>query len=135
MTVVLRRRRLPAGLEEPFAAFRRLIRTLERAKAALTASVPGTRLPGRPLAEALLEFEEGLREVRRGMDAWRAPELEDVWLAATEGLAEATALAARVRTQASAPEAFDQLIGLIGDLLEPLEAFSPAAGLFRDLRS
>ena len=133
--MALRRRRLPAGLEEPFAAFRRLIETLERAKAALTTSVPGTRLPGRPLAETLLEFEEGLREVRRGMDGWRAPELEDVWLAASEGLSEATALAARVRTQGSAPEAFQQLIGLVGDLLEPLEAFTPAAGRFRDVRS
>lgn len=133
--MALRRRRLPAGLEEPFAAFRRLIQTLERAKAALTASVPGTRMPGRPLAETLLEFEEGLHEVRRGMDAWRVPELEDAWLAASRGLAEAAALAARVRTQGSAPEAFEQLIGLIGDLLEPLEAFSPAAGRFRDLRS
>ncbi len=133
--MILRRRRLPAALEEPFAAFRQLIRTLERSKAALTASVPGARLPGRPLAETLVEFEEGLREVRAGMDAWRAPELEDVWLEASEGLGEAMALAALVRTQGSAPEAFERLIGLIGDLLEPLEAFAPAAGRFRDLRS
>ena len=135
MTVTLRRRRLPAGLEEPFAAFRRLVRTLERSKAALTASVPGTRLPGRPLAETLLLFEEGLREVRAGMDAWRAPELEDVWLAASEVLAQASALAARVRAEGSAPQAFERLIVLIGDLLQPLEAFSAAADRFRDLRS
>jgi len=41
LTVALRRRRLPEGLEEPFAAFRRLIQTLEGARAALIASVPG----------------------------------------------------------------------------------------------
>ena len=133
--VVFRRRVLPAELGEPLGAFRRLIPTLERAKAALTASVPGTRLPGRPLAETLLEFEEGLREVRRAMNEWRSPELEDVWLLASEGLDEALALAHRVRTQAVEPAGFGQLIGLIGDLLEPLGAFGAAAERFRELRS
>ena len=52
---------------------------LERARAALTASVPGTRLPGRPLAETLSEFEDGLREVRDGMDDWRSPDVEPEW--------------------------------------------------------
>jgi len=133
--VVFRRRSPPPSLAEPFARFLALIPTLERAKAALTASIPGTRLPGRPLAESLLEFEEGLREVRRGMDAWRAPEVEEAWLRASEGLGEAMALAARVRTQAAGPEGFEQLIGLVGDLIQPLEPFSAAADRFRELRT
>ena len=133
--MVFRRRVLPAELGEPFGAFCRLIPALERAKAALTASVPGTRLPGRPLAETLLEFEEGLREVGRAMNEWRSPEVEDVWLLASEGLDEALALADRVRTQGVEPAGFGQLIGLIGDLLEPLGAFGTAAERFRELRS
>jgi hypothetical protein len=133
--VILRRRSLPAELRGRFDAFRGLIPTLEAAKAALTASVPGTRLPGRPLAETLLDFEEGLREVREGMDSWRSPEVEEAWRGASDGLDAALGLAARVRTELPEPEGFEQLIALIGDLLAPLGAFADAADRFRELRS
>ena len=107
---------------------------LERAKAALTQSVPGTRLAGRPLAETLWEFETGLREVRAGMDGWRAPEVEAEWSAAASGLDEALELAERIRTEARSPAGFEGLIGVIGDLLAPLEAFEASAARFRELR-
>jgi hypothetical protein len=132
--VILRRKRLPEHLEAPSHAFDELIRPLERARVALTESVPGTRLPGRPLAEALSEFEHGVREVRDWMDAWRAPEVEAEWDACTRGLDEALALADRVRTSGAEPVGFEGLIGLIGDLLAPLDAFEAAAARFRELR-
>jgi hypothetical protein len=132
--MVLRRRRLPEELAEPFAAFEALVQILERAKVALTTSVPGTRLPGRPLAETLFEFEEGLREARGRMDGWRVPQVEDAWLVASGGLEDTMALAERVRIRMPEPGGFEGLIGLIGDLLAPLEAFEPAAARFRELR-
>lgn len=131
---MFRRKRLPEHLEDPYRAFEAIVPALERAKAALTESVPGTRLPGRPLAETLLEFEEGLRDVAAGMDAWRAPEVEGAWLGASQGLREAGALAERVRVEAPPPVGFEGLIGLIGDLIAPLEAFAVAEQRFRELR-
>lgn len=131
---MLRRKRLPEHLEQPYRGFEAIVPPLERAKAALTDSVPGTRLPGRPLAETLLEFEESLREVAAGMDAWRASEVEDAWLDAFAGLTEARALAERVRMQAPPPAGFEGLIGLIGDLLAPLESFQAAVARFAELR-
>jgi hypothetical protein len=125
---------LPEHLEAPATAFDDLLASLERAMAALTGSVPGTRLPGRPLAETLSEFEGGLREVRHGMDAWRSPDVEPEWEACSRGLDEALALADRVRTEGIHPEGFEGLIGLIGDLLAPLDAFERAAARFRELR-
>ena len=107
---------------------------LERAKAALTESVPGTRLPGRPLAETLWEFETGLCEVRAMMDAWRTPEVEEQWVAASAGLDDSLALAEHVRTEADAPVGFEALIGMSGDLLVALEAFEAAAARFRALQ-
>lgn len=130
----LRRRRLPEHLEAPARAFDYLLPPLEQARAALTGSVPGTRLPGRPLAETLSEFEDGLREVRDGMDAWRSPDVEPEWEACSRGLDEALAFADRVRTEGVQPEGFEGLIGLIGDLLVPLEAFERASTRFRELR-
>jgi hypothetical protein len=128
-----RRRRLPEHLEAPAKAFEDLVPPLERARAVLTESVPGTRLPGRPLAETLSEFEDGLREVRGVMGAWRTPELEPEWDACSRGLDGSLALADRVRTEGAHPEGFEGLIGLIGDLLSPLDAFEPAAARFREL--
>ncbi len=132
--VSLRRRRLPEHLEGPAKAFDDLLPPLGRAEAALTGSVPGTRLPGRPLAETLWEFEDGLREVRDGMDAWRSPDIEPEWEACSRGLDDALALADRVRTEGVQPEGFEGLIGLIGDLLAPLDAFELASARFRELR-
>ena len=130
----LRRRRLPEHLEAPAKAFDDLLPQLERARAALTGSVPGTRLPGRPLAETLSEFEDGLREVRDGMDAWRSADVEPEWEACSRGLDEALEFADRVRTEGVQPEGFEGLIGLIGDLLAPLDAFERASTRFRELR-
>jgi hypothetical protein len=132
--VSLRRRRLPEHLEAPAKAFDDLLPSLERARAALTGSVPGTRLPGRPLAETLSEFEDGLREVRDGMDAWRSADVEPEWEACSRGLDEALEFADRVRTEGVQPEGFEGLIGLIGDLLAPLDAFERASTRFRELR-
>ena len=130
----LRRRRLPEHLEEPAGAFDDLLQPLGRAEAALAGSVPGTRMPGRPLAETLWEFEDGLREVRDGMHAWRSPDIEPEWEACSRGVDEALALADRARTEGVQPEGFEGLIGLIGDLLAPLDAFERAAARFRELR-
>jgi hypothetical protein len=132
--VFFRRRKLPSVLEASHRAFQDLLPELERAKSALLGSVPGTRLPGRPLAETLLECEEGLRQVRAGMETWRIPEVQDAWARASEGLDEAIERAEYVRLGASAPEGFEGLIGLVGDLIAPLDAFSDAAERFRDLR-
>jgi hypothetical protein len=132
--VILRRKRLPEHLEAPSRAFDEVVSPLERARAALTQSVPGTRLPGRPLAETLSEFEDELGEARERMHGWRAPEVEPVWLAASAGLDEALELARRTRTEGAQPEGFEALIGLIGDLLAPLDAFDEAAERFRALR-
>lgn len=131
---MFRRKVLPEHLREPYAAFEAIVAPLERGKAALTESVPGTRLPGRPLAETLGEFEEGLAEVRDGMGRWRVPEIEPEWRAASAGLDETIALAERTRIQAPDPGGFEGLIGLIGDLLAPLEPFAAAADRFRELR-
>jgi hypothetical protein len=68
------------------------------------------------------------------MEAWRAPEVETEWLAAEASLVEALRLAERLRTGHAEPRGFEELIGVVGDLLVPLEAFGAAAARFRELR-
>jgi len=128
------RRRLPRQLERPFEAFRALLGPLERARSVLTEAVPTTRLPGRSFAEVLSEFEVLLREIEPAMDGWRTPELEEEWSACSRGLYEALSVAERVRLGVIGPAGFEGLIGMIGDLLAPLDPFATAAERFRDLR-
>jgi hypothetical protein len=133
--VVLRRKRLPATLAERHAAFEDVLSEVERAKDALTEAVPGSRVRGRPLAEAMLDFEDRLRSAEEAMDRWRAPEVEREWLEACRGLRASLALAERLRTQGPEPVGFEALIGSIGDLLAPLDAFGEAVERFRSLRT
>ena len=129
-----RRKRLPSHLEGPYEGFLSALEPIERGKAALTTSVPGTRLPGRPLAETLLEFEEGLRETQGRMPAWRVNEVEGEWRAAEGSVEECLSMCERLRLEAEMPEGFESLIGTIADLMAPLEAFEAAADRFRALR-
>lgn len=128
------RRRLPAHLASTHASFVALAERIEVAKGALLSSVPTTRMAGRPLAETLAEFEAGLAAVADAMGSWRAPEVEDVWEGARVGLADARALAERLRLEAAMPVGFEQLVGTIGDLLAPLDVFIAAEERFRALR-
>jgi hypothetical protein len=57
---MLRRRRTTPEVQAAFEAFRDVLVHLEPAKAALTDVMPTTRMPGRPLPDALAEFEVGL---------------------------------------------------------------------------
>ncbi len=132
---MFRRRRLPPALRDAHTAFRAAVDPLERGKAALTESVPGTRLPGRPLADTLLEFEEGLHEAEAEMPAWRVLELEAEWAAADGAIRECLAMAERLRLQAEMPVGFEAMIGTIGDLMAPLEVFEAAERRFKDLRT
>ena len=128
------RRRMPAHLQPVFDAFAQVVVDVERGKAALAGSVPSTRFAGRPLAEALLEFEEALSAAGRNMRAWRHDEVAEEWEASTRGLRRARDLAARARMEAPPPGGFEDLVGLIGALLAPLEAFGDARDAFGRLR-
>lgn len=132
--MILRRKRLPAELHAAYAAFTATVEALERGKAALTTSVPGTRLPGRPLAETLLEFEESLREAELAMPAWRVEVLASEWRAADRAIRACRELSERVRLEAEMPDGFEALIGTIGGLMAPLEVLEDAGRRFRALR-
>lgn len=132
---MFRRKRLPPELERSFAAFVLVVRRVEAAKAALTEAVPSTRSAGRPLAEALFVFEEELRSASQRMSDWRCEQVEGAWISAEAGIEQAMALAQRVRLEADGPQGFEGLIGLLADLLAPLESFEGAGEAFEGLRN
>lgn len=107
---------------------------MESAKRALTWTVPTTRAPGTPLAEALLECEERLGRALELMPAWRHPAVEDEWRACEAGLRGSLDRAAELREEAPELGGFEGLIWAVDRLLAPLEAFEAAAERFRTLR-
>jgi len=131
--VILRRKRSSPEVQSSFTAFRDVLGHLEPAKAALTEVMPTTRLPGRPLPDALAEFEEGLDRSRAVMPGWRAPEVEPEWIACERGLAAARHRARRFREDAPELGGFEGLIWAVEELMAPLDVFAVAAERFREL--
>jgi hypothetical protein len=126
---MFRRKAMPDELVPSLRAFHAVLDEVEPAKAGLTEVVPGTRLPGRPLDDALAEFVARLTRARDLMSAWRRPELEDEWSACAAGLALALDRATQLREDRYEASGFGSLVALV-----PLEPFSRAEDRFGSLR-
>lgn len=105
---------------------------MERAKESLAAAAPRGRAQGVPIAEALIGFEVALRGACEAMEAWRTPEVEDVWQQCEVGLDEALHRAAAFRL-GEGPSGYEQLYTVLADLMEPLESFTMALSRFHSL--
>jgi hypothetical protein len=131
---VIRRKELPPELQPAFGAFLEVVDAIEPAKAGVADVLPGTRLPGRPLNDALIEYRAGIDRARDGMDGWRRPEVEAEWQACTAALDLAVARSEALTGQEDDPEGFEGLLWTVQGLIEVLDPFVAAAERFRSLR-
>jgi hypothetical protein len=132
--VIGRRKELPAELVEPYAAFLRVLDEIEPAKSGVADVLPSTRLPGRPLKDAVSEFRERLARASIAMPTWRCAAVETEWAACAEGLAQARDRADRVLSLDEDPIGFEGLLGTVEQLMDPLDPFVAADERFRALR-
>jgi hypothetical protein len=122
--VFRRRRRDPPSDESE--AFLRVLSAVESAKEAIVSAVPSPRGRARPLADALIEFETGLRDAETRMRSWRSDGVEELRSTCSSGLSEALRRAEELRLEA--PElTYESLLARIGELIDPLEPFQEAA--------
>jgi hypothetical protein len=128
------RRRLPEDLRPPLEGLRHTVNEVEAAKDSMTSTVPSTRLPGTPLADAIAEFEDHLARAKGLMPAWRHPDVENEWVACEAGIEESLERAGRLREDPPELGGFEGLIWVVDRVLAPLEAFEAAAERFRTLR-
>lgn len=133
--MMFKRKRLPAALLPAHAGFSAVLTEVEAGKAALAGVMPTTRLPGTPLPDALLEFEDRTARAAGLMVAWRVPVLDEEWSACDQGLAQARERARRFREEAPDLGGFEGLIWAVEELMSPLEPFEAAALRFRALRT
>ena len=131
---MIRRKELPPDLQPAFRAFSDVVGAIEPAKAAVADVLPGSRLPGRPLRDALAEFGAGIACAQARMDGWRRPEVEAEWQACTDALMLATERAAAIAGHEDDPEGFERLLWTVQGLIEALDPFVDAAERFRSLR-
>jgi hypothetical protein len=132
--VIGRRKELPAALRPSYVAFQRVLDEIEPAKSGLADVLPGTRLPGRPLTDAVGEYRDRLQRAVSGMPGWRCPELESEWTACAAGLALGVDRAVRVLALDDDPVGFEGLLGTVEQLMDPLDPFVAAEERFRSLR-
>ena len=116
------------------AGLRAVVAEVDRAKDAMTGTVPSTRSGGTPLAEGILELEQRLVAAQKLMPSWRHPDLEYEWLASNAGIRESLERARSMREDPPELGGFEGLIWAVDHLLAPLEAFEAAAERFRSLR-
>ena len=131
---MFRRKALPDELLPSLRAFHVVLDEIEPAKAGLTDVVPGTRLSGRPLQDALEEFVARLTRARNAMPAWRRPELEDEWSACRDGLEIALLGATELLEDDYEAAGFGSLLEVVERSLDPLEPFARAEERFASLR-
>jgi hypothetical protein len=113
-------------------AFDVTLRHVEDAKESVVLAVRSGRVEGIPLANGLARFEEELRGAVTSMQAWRRPETEEQWQRCERALGDALGRAERLRLEGS-PAIYEELIGEVADLLDPLEAFADASASIRAL--
>ena len=128
------RKELPAELTAPYAAFQLVLDEIEPAKAGVADVLPSTRLPGRPLNDAVGAYRERLGRAEHAMPGWRCPEVEAEWTACSHGLALALERADRLLALGEDPVGFEGLLGTVEQLLDPLDPFVAADERFRSLR-
>jgi hypothetical protein len=108
-----------------------ILAVVEAAKANLVAAVPSPRgAPGRPVAEAVAAFEDGLRDAGARLDAWPTDRV-DVRRWCREAIDGSLARAERLRLDAPTLD-YEGLVTVLGDLIAPLDVFTSVE---RSLRS
>jgi hypothetical protein len=131
---MLRRRSLSDELRLALDGFRVVVAEVEAGKGAMTSTVPSTRLPGTPLAEAIAVLEDHLGRAKELMPAWRHPDVEEAWLACESAIGESLERARKLREDPPELGGFEGLIWVVDQVLAPLEALEAAAERFRTLR-
>jgi hypothetical protein len=107
-------------------SFEAVLNVVEAAKRELMTAVPSPRgVPARPLAEALLVFEEGLRSAGQAMTHWNLPGNEAVRSSCAAAIDDALGRAERLRLEAPVLD-YEGLVAVLGDLIAPLDAFADA---------
>lgn len=133
--VILRRKRLPPDLVEPYGAFCAQVDRLEQARDALISCLPVGRVDPAPVPVGLDLLADTVADILREMPAWQVAELAEEWAGCVAGIEESKANMPRAHRVATASGELEELLGAVEDVDEPLGyAFGRAERRWRSLR-
>jgi hypothetical protein len=128
------RKTLPAHLRAPHEVFLAQAERVEAARRALLACLPIGRVDPAPVPVGLDLLRDELRGVGAELSAWRVPEVEHTWRAVAAAVAEAEDAIPHAADVATTTRELEELLDAIGEVVEPLDAWSDAERAWRRLR-
>jgi hypothetical protein len=132
---MIRRKTMPADLHAPWESFVAVADRVQTARRVVLSCLPVGRVEPAPVPVGLDVLADELAEIRTDMDAWRRPEVEQVWQACQESITEALAAIPAAKHVAETSTELEELLGAVSDVVEPLgDAFQAAERHWRSLR-
>jgi hypothetical protein len=131
---MLRRKTIPDELRPAWEAFTGQAERVAAARRALLACLPVGRVNPAPVPVGLDLLRDELGDVAAQLDAWRVPAVEEHWQACRASIDEALAAVEPARTVAATTGELEELLGAVGDVVEPLAVWGEAERAWRRLR-
>lgn len=104
---------------------------VEGGRRQLLATLPAGRVEPAPIGVGLDAVVAAVEDARGWMPGWRIEPLEGVWLDCDAALDDALAAVPAAREFAASPGELEDLLGLIADVVDPLDAFADAERAWR----
>lgn len=131
---MLRRKRIPAELEPAWEAFRAQAERVEQARTALLSCLPVGRVDPAPVPVGLDLLRDELDAVCGELDAWRHDVIADHWAACSSAILQSLAALPTANRVATGSTELEELLGAVGDVIEPLDAWHDAERAWLALR-
>lgn len=128
------RKALPDRLLPAEAIFSAQAERVEAARRALLGCLPVGRVEPAPVAIGLDLLRDELEAVRAELPRWRVPEIEAAWIRCHDALDAALAAVEPARATAASTGELEELLGAVGEVVEPLTAWAEAEWAWRRLR-
>jgi len=132
---VFGRRSLPPSLVPAHERFLAQAERIEVARRALLRCLPVGRVHPVPVAVGLDLLADEVTAVVGELESWRRPEVEDAWQRVSQACAESLAAVPEAHRVAAATTELEHLLGAVGEVVEPLDAWGEAERVWRGLRS
>jgi hypothetical protein len=131
---VFGRKTLPAHLQAPYAMFLAQAERVEAARKALLGCLPVGRVDPAPVPVGLELLRDELRAVMGELPAWRVGEVEPAWQAVAAAVRESEEAVDEAARVASTTTELEELLGAVGEVVEPLDAWGDAERVWLRLR-
>lgn len=117
---------LPSDLHDAWWAFVDCAEVVEGGRRQLLATLPAGRVEPAPIGVGLDALGTAIEDAQAWMPRWRIPEMADAWDDCADGLDEANAAIPEVRRTAASPGELEDLLGVMAEVIDPLDAFADA---------